>query len=322
MKLIDLNLQTLYADLTQKISVYRPPHGTVSVRTVSGNNRYYITLPDGRQKYLGTVGDPKGEAKATAARRLADQAKRTKTIVSTLKRSGIPAPDIYTGRVLEALSLSGVFRSGVVLIGTTAYQLYPCVVGAYLDETATRTQDADLALARLAVAKLTMAEPLDVILRRADGSFAPHYSANDKMPKLFRSARTGYEVDVVTTEGRTGGPLQVTALGCAATPLPYLQYLIADPIDVVALYGSGIPVRVPDPARYAVHKLIVTQARAAYSGKKGKDLLQARSLIEVLRENEPERLEAAVEAARSKGPKWRKLVNDGLVLLEGKPKRH
>lgn len=321
MRAIDLSLLTLYADLAQRIRIDSPLHGSVSVRIVGGNERYYVTLPDGRQKYLGTVGDKKADESARAMRRAAEQARRNRTIVSTLKRSGIPAPDLFTGRVLEALALSGLFRSGVVLIGTTAYQLYPCVVGAILDEAATRTQDADLAIARIAVLKLSNVEPLETVLRRADDSFKAEYSASDELPKLFRSIKTGYEVDVVTTKCRKAGPLQVPSLQCAATPLPYLDYLIDEPVDVVALYGSGVAVRVPDPARYAVHKLILTQSRSGYSGKKGKDLVQAKTLFEALRATEPERLNDALEVARARGPAWRKLVRDGLALIEARISR-
>ena len=177
MKLIDLNLQTLfYADLTQKTQRVSASAWDClcqdSIRQQSG-----IISPCRWQAEVSRhcrISERRSEGNRCAAARGSGQAYQDDRIDA--EAFGIPAPDIYTGRVLEALSLSGVFRSGVVLIGTTAYQLYPCVVGAYLDETATRTQDADLALARLAVAKLTMAEPLDVILRRADELLAPHYS--------------------------------------------------------------------------------------------------------------------------------------------------
>jgi hypothetical protein len=40
-----------------------------------------------------------------------------------------------------------------------------------------------------------------------------------------------------------------------------MEYLIENPLPAVILHGSGVLARVPQPARYAVHKLIVAQKR-------------------------------------------------------------
>jgi hypothetical protein len=55
------------------------------------------------------------------------------------------------------------------------------------------------------------------------------------------------------------------------------------PIPAVAVYGSGIALGVPSPSRYAIHKLILTQECTPDWGKRQKDLLQAKALIEALK---------------------------------------
>jgi hypothetical protein len=316
MKFIPLNLQTLYADLEQSM-----PDGvaaaTISRRLEGGRRRLYATIRDGsvkRQVYLGSVGEPSAEAKAEAHRRAAALARVRRNTVSILKRSGIPAPDLETGRLLEVLANAGLFDRGAVLIGTAAFQLYPMVVGSILPGGASMTQDADLAVTRFAVPQLASGEHLDAILKRADPTFAAHMKREDKLPKEFRSSR-GFAVEVLTTLGRDHEPLQIKGLGCAAVPLRFLDYLIENPIDVVALYGPGVRVRVPQPARYAVHKLIVGQQRRSKSIKAEKDFWQARELIGVLRGREPDTLDDAISDAEAKGRTWRRFVRDGLEIV-------
>jgi hypothetical protein len=313
MKPIALNLQTLYADLAQRVSYDTAPAATISRRLEGGQRRLYATFPDKRQLYLGTVGDPTAEMRAARHQRAAADAKLTRQTVSLLKRAGIPAPDLPTGKLLSILSAAGLFERGMTLIGTVAYQLYPCVVGAYLPSSAMRTQDADLAIPRLAISKMVSSEPLETTIRRADPSFEAIMSRDDKLPKRFRAAN-GFEIDIVSMRTRNNDPVRIKGLQCAATPLSFMDYLLEDTIDVVALYGSGTLVRVPDPTRYAVHKVIVAAHRHAHERKAAKDLQQAHDLFEVFRQTDPERLDAALLDARRRGPQWRKALPPSLDM--------
>ena len=89
-----------------------------------------------------------------------------------------------------------------------------------------------------------------------------------------------------------------------ASPLQYLAYLIADAVPTIALIEGGIPVTVPQPARYAVHKLIVAQVRRVDAAKRNKDLKQAKELIEAIELSSPTSLEDAFHDARKKGRGW------------------
>src|SRR6266487_4055644 len=73
--------------------------------------------------------------------------------------------------------------------------------------------------------------------------------------------------------------------GAAAIPLRFLDYLIHEPIRAVLLHGAGVPVLVPSPERYAIHKLVVGSRRKEDRdtiAKSSKDRLQARSIIEAM----------------------------------------
>lgn len=177
------------------------------------------------------------------------------------------------------------------------------------------TQDVDLSVARFAVPRMIGGETLEVILRRADPSFEAIMSRTDKLPKKFRSAMTKLEIDVVTTPGRSTAPVLLPALGCSAEPLAFMDYLIEDAVDVVALYGPGVLVRVPAPERFAVHKLIVSELRPGRSSKKMKDIEQANELITALRARDPDSISDEIEEARGRGRMWRKRIDASLARL-------
>ncbi len=317
MKHIPLNLLTLYADLVQNVTADTLDRATISRRHVGGQRRLYADIRRGdsrEQIYLGTVGDAEAERKAELYKRGSADAKIRRKTVAILKSAGIGAPDIATGQVIEALARGSLFDRGAVLIGTVAFQTFAPVVGAYLPVAAQMTQDADLAATRFAIPHLAQGTLVDVMLKNADETFAPRFSQTDKLPGRFQSAKTGLVVELLTTRGRSDDPVQVPSLGCAAIPLRYMEYLLEDPIEAVVLYGAGVRIKVPDPARYAVHKLIVHQVRNNPI-KAQKDLLQARELIEVYRARDPAHLDDMIEDALRRGRTWAKLVRDGLKLV-------
>jgi hypothetical protein len=167
------------------------------------------------------------------------------------------------------------------------------------------TGDLDLATASLALT----AEPPETllnILRRADRTFEAVMPLDPKRPPArFRNAE-GYLVDLITPTRRRdqATPAPVPALEAGAVPLQHIAWLIADPVPTVALWGAGVPVTIPQPARYAVHKLILAQKRDPGSRlKRAKDLAQAKALVEALLQHDPFALEDTVAEARAQGEK-------------------
>ncbi len=72
-------------------------------------------------------------------------------------------------------------------------------------------------------------------------------------------------------------------------------------MQAVVVGGSGILVNVPDPARFALHKLWVAGRRpVSEQAKAAKDLRQAQSLLEVLLSDRPADLTVAWEALQGR----------------------
>ena len=300
---IPLNALTLYADLDTRAALEREDAGTVSRRLEGGQRRLYASVRDGvrlRQIYIGTVGDAKAEAKARAYQDAMERGRQRRKTVTALKRLGIPAPPLEVGRVIEAMSRAGLFEAGAVLAGTAAFQCYPCLVGHVLPPASLMTRDVDISLARLAVPKVAaLRRGLEDILQEADPSFKADMRG-EKAPKHFTN-RDGFIVDVLTTPGRTSGPVMIRGLAVYATPLPFMDYLINESVPATALYGRGVPVRVPDPARFAFHKLAIAKRRRAQRQKAPKDVAQAWALIEALSAFDRDGLDAALVDAKRRG---------------------
>lgn len=104
-------------------------------------------------------------------------------------------------------------------------------------------------------------------------------------------------VDFVTASigGESRAPVSLPALGVAAHPIWFLDYLIENPVQAVVIGRFGILVNVPDPARFALHKLFISEGRSAFEQTE-KDRRQAGDLLEVLIEDRPHDLEKAWDA--------------------------
>ncbi|MGA9846666.1 MAG: GSU2403 family nucleotidyltransferase fold protein [Roseiarcus sp.] len=337
MKSVQPALLTLYADLLQQLQQVTAPAGSVRTQDVKGKEYLKANFTIGLQRrtlYIGRATDPEAKRKAVAVQDEMQRAKARRQTVGLLRRGGIPAPTAELGRVLEVLALADLFRKGAVLVGTAAYQCFSPLVGTILPAASMMTQDVDLATASLALAagdgrgagidsKGQTGAPgsspsLEEILQRADPTFAGIPGLTPAaFPSHFR-ARSGLMVDVLTPLRSRADPdrMPVPALSAAATPLQHLDWLIDSPSPAVALYGAGVLVQVPQPARYAVHKLILAQKRGPGSVKRQKDLDQAKALIDALKQADPFAIEDALEDARGRGERgWRDRINRSLHQL-------
>jgi hypothetical protein len=73
---------------------------------------------------------------------------------------------------------------------------------------------------------------------------------------------------------------------------------------------------VPQPARYAMHKLIIAQKRASDAAKRRKDLLQAHALVEAMLQEDPYAVSDAIADARSRGAAgWAQPIQRSLTEL-------
>jgi hypothetical protein len=322
MKLIPLNIQTLYADLVQQVQAASPDEATV-IDYESGGHRYLrLQRWVGAKRVseqLGRADNPEAQQRAATARsELHYREQRRKTV--SILRDLMQGPATPLGKVLEAVSFAGLFRRGAVLVGTAAYQCYPPMVGCILPSGSQMTQDADLATADLTLRTDDEASTLLDVLQLADPSFTSVMGLDSRsLPSKFRTSN-GFLVDVLTPMRRRSdaNPMPLKNLRAGAVPLQHIDWLIEDTTQTIALHGHGVPVVVPRPARYAVHKLIISQKRqGADNPKRLKDLIQAEALMAALQFADPYSLEDALKDARKQGKKgWAEPIDKSLKEVE------
>ncbi|MEY4592223.1 MAG: hypothetical protein RIR18_1118 [Pseudomonadota bacterium] len=130
-----------------------------------------------------------------------------------------------------------------------------------------------------------------------------------------------FRLDFLTTCTRDGElPYLHPALGITLQPLKYMEYSLEGVQQTPLLNNSAtVMINLPRPERYALHKLIVASLReGAFSIKRGKDLLQACLLLQVMREMHRWSVEEAWADLQERGPAWRKHANQGLELLNNR----
>lgn len=315
----DLNrsIQTLYADLLQQVET-APLAGTVYQRQRDGIAYHYAKVPVGAGRidsFVGRVGDDAAEAQVKLLSQGMELAKARRKTVSILKSAGLAAPDRTPGAALDAIAHAGLFRDGAVLVGTMAYMVSEPLVGRKLPAPTLMTGDLDLATVNLAISA-DPPESMETILRRADPTFTAVMQLNPRQPAARFRNDQGYLVDLLSqARQREERPVPLPGLEAGAEPLQHLRWLIENPIPAVALWGAGVAVRVPQPARFAVHKLMVAQRRGHDRIKRQKDLNQAGAMIEALTVHDPFALEDAIEDARAQGSGWSKEIDRSLAEL-------
>jgi len=260
-------------------------------------------------EFFGRADSKEVQNKANQYRAAQAAARERRKIVTALKSAGLTAPLSQIGVVLEVLADAGLFdeRQGV-LVGTAAYQSMDALVGTFLPSAAMMTGDVDIATATIALRAKADGDTMEKILKRADKSFRPVPTLDRKAwPWRFKNDRNFFVDLMIPVKTRKDDSLaKLRNLEAGAMRLQQLEWLIENPVKAVALYGSGVPIRVPDPARFAIHKLIVSQRRGAESVKARKDLRQAAALLEALSENDPNHLSSVLEDAFEKGSRgWK-----------------
>ncbi|MFP3941786.1 MAG: GSU2403 family nucleotidyltransferase fold protein [Thermoanaerobaculia bacterium] len=314
-------VHTLFAELFDRVvaadaeAVARglPPPGSFVSKRVKGNTYWYLQRSvAGRreQRYLGPespallswmerVREARGERRADAERR--------SELVDMLVAGGATPTAGAPGRVIEALTASGVFRLGGVLVGTHAFACLANVLGVAFGGRHVRTEDIDVAHDPHLAVGVGRDEPradVPAAPRETDRGFFGVPGFDPREPSTSFTVRgRDLRVDLVTPRrGRsTEEPVVLRRFRAAARPLAFLDYLLEETIQAVLLYGAGVLVNVPDPARFALHKLWLADRRpAALHARARKDLAQAGALLEVLVEDRPRDLRRAWAAVRRK----------------------
>lgn len=324
--------QTIFAELSERLRALEAARSFASLaggfakKRVSGGEYWYFRTsegPAGQREYF--VGPEGREAQAamrayTAGRPEMERAfSEIARLCAMLRQGGAMLTDTPSAKVLSGLANAGVFRLGSVLVGTHAYLALGNVLGVRW-KSGLRTQDIDLAAARtLQLAAPQSEVDLPKALDALNMGFLPVPGLRPKSPQTsFKVRGQTLRVDLLTPArgARDGKPVAITRLKAAAQPLEFLDYLLEAPVATPLVNGGATLVNVPDPARFALHKLILSGRRpVAEQSKAGKDRQQAAELIEVLQEDRPGDLSLAADALRDRPAAWRKRLRGQLAAL-------
>ena len=312
------SVQTLYAELLDQViqseaeaAALAAPQGSFVSKTIKGKTYWYLQrMEEGRKKqqYLGRESPSLLawiEGAREARERLAGDAGQRARLCSMLVAGGATPESATTVRALALIAQAGVFRMGGVLVGTQAFSAYGNMLGVRFEQGALRTQDIDIAQDRsIGIALSVETAPLNVerSLTGSDLGFSPVPAFDSRKPSTsFKIRGRDLRVDFLTPllGPDSEEPVFLPGLGVAAHPLRFLDYLIESPAQAAIVGLDGILVNVPDPARFAFHKLLISQRRpVSEQTKAAKDLRQAGALIEVLLADRPGDLPIAWEALR------------------------
>ncbi len=327
-----LEVQTLYAELIERLAMLEAqrtighvPGGFVT-KSIKGQEYYYFQHmgPGGtkHQTYMGR----RDEVLDAVARRyvqgregVAGDAESIRRLCSLLRAGGVLTTDAPSARVMSALADVGVFHLGGVLVGTHAFTVIGNLLGVKWRGLALHTQDVDVAAAsRLSVAVPHIGADVPGALESLEMGFLPVPGFDPGSPSTSYKVRgQGLRVDMLTPARTSGlGSVAVPRFKTAAQPLRYLDFVMDGSIRGVVVSGGAVLVNVPDPARFAIHKLIVAGERpVGMHVKREKDLRQAAQVLGALLEDRPGDVERAWKAAESRGRGWERRMTDGVTAM-------
>lgn len=215
-------------------------------------------------------------------------------------------------RVLRRLNEVGFFAAGGVLVGAHAFLAYGNALGVAWRDIA-HTQDIDLAHAGRNIS-LALAPGFAVDTRRAIDSletgflpvagFRPWDRTASFVSKVDRQLRVDFLTPLV---GGKGEVYEHSQLGINLQPIRFIEFILEDVHQAVILSAVGaVMANVPDPARFALHKLLVFAERRARNPEKAlKDLKHAAALLEVLSEFRDDDLVSLWKDLLGRGAGWR-----------------
>lgn len=291
--------QTLYAQLLEEASVFNAVifeqgiAGSPYLNHANGYAYWYwqVTGPDGKLKRL-SLGRDTPETQALVERlktRKADASEAISALRSTTRAfvaSGGMSMESAHFRVMEHLAQAGLFRKGLVLVGSHAFTALGNLLGLRWGSQL-KTSDMDFARAQgISLALPGNAEPIDVLAtaKELDPTFFAVPQLDHRQPSTaIISRKTRIKLDFLTTHGaaENESPHYFSDLGIAATPLRYMDYLLGGLNRRGLVIGTyAFPINLPDPARFAIHKLVIAQLRRGEGdAKMQKDIRQADELL-------------------------------------------
>lgn len=181
-------------------------------------------------------------------------------------------------RILRVFADNGLFEEGVELIGSWCFHLYQKHLGA--KSFPLRTQDIDFLIPSPYRGK----EHQDFIEQLK----ALGFNCDFNMSGSLYLWNGDFKIEFITPLRGRGleQSKKIKAFGFNAIPLRFVDLLLNNPINV---NDNGINIRVPSPANFCLHKLIIASRRKKIE-KSLKDLQQAICVSVILDKHEVKKI--------------------------------
>lgn len=323
MKILPEVAQTAYSSLLQKLEVSRYVllnNLSFVHKTVNDKKYWYCQYTDisgaRKQRYVGpddettlaVIKQTTSAIQASAAI-LADR----KRLVAMVAAGGGNMEKGRAAKIIEKMADAGVFDAGGMLIGSYAFACYGNMLGVLLDDAMRRTEDMDVAYDRSI--EIGFVRDLREDISNASSDMYQPKQINPWVPPYEMIAPDGFKIEFLTNKLNASekSPVPITRFNVNAQPLDFLDYLTKGSVKAVVLYGAGILVNVPNPAKFAVHKLAVSQLRQTSNLEKmRKDLMQAEAIISSLIDQNPGALVLAVDELKARDDLLINFVSSGM----------
>ncbi len=173
-------------------------------------------------------------------------------------------------RILKIFADNSLFNEGIELIGSWCFHLYQKHLG--VKGFPLRTQDIDFLIPNPFHGK----EHADFIQQLENLGFNRDFKRDGSL-YLWNAE---LKIEFITPEKGRGvdSSIKIKKLGINAIPLRFVAFLLDNPITII---NNGVKIRVPNPANFCLHKLIIASRRRK-TDKSLKDLQQAISTSSIV----------------------------------------
>ena len=326
---LPVSAQTAYAQLfeatlnAEHFRTVADLNGSFNAKTVKGRKYWYFQYREAsgahRQVYVGPDNDQVRQLLRKTEKPGLSQG--LQALARAAASLGCTAVARKHGRVLRRLAEYGFFKAGGLLIGTHAFVTYGNALGVRWGSQ-DLTQDIDFARAGKA---LSLGLPSNLAVQTSDAieslgtGFLPIAGLTGKTGGGFLNPQDpDFRLDFLTPLHRGGDdPFVHPQLNVALQPLPFMEFSLENVEQAVVFSTEHIVlVNVADPARFALHKLIVQgERRGAFRLKAAKDVAQAAHLLAWLWPNRQAAVREALEDLRSRGKGWTTRFERGVAAL-------
>lgn len=320
--------QTAYAQLidatvAQRAATHHIQGGSFASKSVKGRLYWYFQWRDEaggvRQIYAGPQSETVDRLRAAYAqgRQNVESLGRLANVLA-LHGGTMCVPQHV--RVIERLESYGFFRAGGVLVGTHAFLAMSNMLGVKW-AAGKPGMEIDFAYAD----NVTIALPATI---KVNSAAAIDSLQEGLLPLLDRQGRprgtfvhptqSAFTLDFLMPRKRDSNATNAERLGIAVRQVRLIDYILEGSEQAVVASRHGAPalVNIPSPARFAVHKLMVSAERlAAQRAKAVKDVAQAAAILELCLNMDVEPIVDAVRDAASRGTSWRKSLVAGFASL-------